>query len=204
MWRSFLFCIFSVLCAVLAACYDAVPSRVDNACVIFAERPSWYWASLDVQRRWGVPLSVQLAIIHQESRFRAQAQPSRTTLWGGIPWQRRSTALGYAQALDVTWHRYCQERRRWSASRINYADAVDFIGWYAHDAHRRAGVDLSDAEQMYLAYHEGVNGYKRRSFHNKLALQHVATSVREQAWRYHQQLVVCLHDLPKKPWWRFW
>ena len=42
-----------------------------------------------------------MAIIKQESSFIADAKPDRRKLLGFIPWKRKSSARGYAQAIDL-------------------------------------------------------------------------------------------------------
>ena len=65
--------------------------------------------------KWGVPIPVQMAIMHQESHFVADAQPPRTWLLGIIPWFRPSSAYGYAQAIDETWDDYLDKAGSWGA-----------------------------------------------------------------------------------------
>ena len=196
-------CIFFTLLS-LSACTKLPPRHQLNACKIFQQYPTWYWDAQAAQRRWGVPISVQLAIIHQESHFRAHARPPHRHLLGFIPWFRPTTADGYAQAVESTWHLYLRSNHKRSASKANFADAVDFIGWYAHRAKREAGISPRDAYQVYLAYHEGILGYKERTYLRKPWLIKVAGNVRARAYRYRLQLARCRASLPKKPFWRFW
>ena len=65
------------------------------------------------------PLALTASIIQQESSFQQSAKPPYSTyVLGIIPWQRASSAVGYAQAIDVTWQRYLDENNRssWWAS----------------------------------------------------------------------------------------
>ena len=82
------------------------PSDVSNACKIFRENPHWYREAKSVESRWRVPVPVQMAIVHQESSFKATARPPRRKLFAVIPWKRPTTAYGYSQALDGTWALY--------------------------------------------------------------------------------------------------
>lgn len=84
-------------------CTKKPPSNMDDACVIFKEKSGWYNDANDSFKKWGVPIQVQLAIIHQESRFTAEALPPMNYALGFIPWGRKSTAYGYAQVKDNTW-----------------------------------------------------------------------------------------------------
>lgn len=167
------------------------PADVNNICRVFNQYPRWYLDAKDVERRWRVPLAVQMAIIHQESKFDAQAQPERTKLLWFIPWARPSTAYGYSQALKSTWALYKQSDGGLFASRDSFADAVDFIGWYANQAHIRANISRSDAFALYLAYHEGVTGYQRKTYLRKPWLVPVAHKVERRARIYQVQLANC-------------
>lgn len=145
-----------------------------------------------------------MAIIHQESRFTADAKPPRTKLLGIIPWFRPTSAYGYSQALKSTWHRYVKATGKHFAARDAFADASDFIGWYAHRAKIRAGINPANARTLYLAYHEGIGGYMRGTFNRKGWLLAVSRKVQRRAWTYSWQLRQCKHKLKKKPWWRIW
>lgn len=118
-----------ILIVLLSGCLASTPRQTQNICQIFKNRPKWYWAADRVEQRWKVPIAVQMAIIHQESRFVADAKPPRKYLLGVIPWVRPSNAYGYSQALNGTWDLYKKSTGRWSADRDNLEDAVDFIGW---------------------------------------------------------------------------
>eukprot|EP00549_Striatella_unipunctata_P013650 CAMPEP_0118718784 /NCGR_PEP_ID=MMETSP0800-20121206/29008_1 /TAXON_ID=210618 ORGANISM="Striatella unipunctata, Strain CCMP2910" /NCGR_SAMPLE_ID=MMETSP0800 /ASSEMBLY_ACC=CAM_ASM_000638 /LENGTH=67 /DNA_ID=CAMNT_0006625873 /DNA_START=47 /DNA_END=246 /DNA_ORIENTATION=+ len=50
------------------------PSNLDNACSIIEQRPNYKRAFNAAERRWGVPVHVQMATIHQESSFRSDAR----------------------------------------------------------------------------------------------------------------------------------
>lgn len=197
-------CLLLVICSALFACAKPQPNNTNSICAIFKQYPTWYWAAEDVQTRWKVPISVQMAIMHQESRFHAKAKPPRTKLLWVIPWKRPSTAYGYTQALDMTWEGYKKSSGNSLASRNNFNDAVDFIGWYAYQAHRKSGISRSNAYQLYLAYHEGVGGYQRKTYLRKPWLIKVAQKVRRRANVFQGELSRCQSQLIKKPWYRLW
>ncbi len=180
------------------------PSDVNNICQIFKQYPGWYWDTEDVYTRWRVPISVQMAIIYQESKFHPIAKPPRTKLLWVIPWKRPSSAYGYTQALDGTWESYVKSSGNYLASRSSFKDSVDFIGWYAYKAHKRAGISRNDAYRLYLAYHEGVGGYQRKTYLSKPWLVKVAHKVSRQSTLYDKQLASCRTSLERKPWYRFW
>jgi hypothetical protein len=180
-----------LLCVTLAGCVSVPPRDVNNICHVFNQYPRWYSDSLDVQRRWRVPVAVQMAIVHQESKFDAGAMPPRTKLLWFIPWSRPSTAYGYSQALSSTWDVYRSSSGSMWASRSNFSDSVDFIGWYANQANRRAGVPRDNAYDLYLAYHEGVGGYMQKTYLKKRWLIAVAHKVSARAQIYQAQLARC-------------
>jgi len=175
----------------LSGCVSVPPRDVNNICHIFKQYPRWHVDVLDAERRWHVPVAVQMAIIHQESKFDATAEPPRTKLLWFIPWTRPSTAYGYAQALRSTWALYKKSNGGFWASRNDFADGVDFIGWYANQAHRRAGIPRDNAYALYLAYHEGITGYQRKTYLQKKWLIPVAHKVAARAQIYQAQLARC-------------
>ncbi|MCW8385780.1 transglycosylase SLT domain-containing protein [Fluoribacter dumoffii] len=183
------FCLLFAL--VLTACVSHPPADVNNLCNIFRQYPKWYRDARDVERRWRVPIPVQMAIIHQESKFNARARPPRQKLFCIIPWKRPSSAYGYTQALHGTWNHYKQSCGGWFASRKDFADGVDFIGWYANEAYKRARIPRSDAYSLYLAYHEGIGGYQRKTYLRKSWLIQVARKVKARSQIYAMQLNSC-------------
>ncbi|MBL4775812.1 MAG: transglycosylase SLT domain-containing protein [Mariprofundus sp.] len=166
------------------------------------EKDDWYEDANDSFKKWGVPVQVQLAIIHQESRFRSEALAPDDTLLGFIPWGQTSTAYGYAQVLDGTWDWYKKSTGNWGADRDDFEDATDFIGWYGNYSHRTLGISKWDAYNQYLAYHEGHGGWKRKTFNKKPWLIKVAKKVKRRAARYGAQIKRCKDDLDDGSW--FW
>lgn len=175
----------------LTGCVTSIPHNVNHVCSIFREYPAWYRDTKHVERRWHVPVHVQMAIVHQESHFYSNATPPRTKLLGLIPWRRPTSAYGYSQVLDGTWRLYKNSRGRWWVSRDSFGDAVDFIGWYANQAYRRAGIARHDPYRLYLAYHEGVTGYMNKTYLKKPWLIMVAHKVSARSMLYHYQLKRC-------------
>jgi len=189
-WRSpaaFLCGLFAVNALLVAGCASVPepPRQPDDACAILAEKPKWDRAMREVKRRWGIPVEVQLAIIRNESSFRHDARPRSPS--GGYA----SSAYGYPQAIDGTWEWYRDETgKRW-AKRTDFADAADFIGWYANRSQRTLGISPKDAYNQYLAYHEGHTGFRRGSYRKKPWLQRYARQVDRHARTYATQLTRC-------------
>jgi len=183
-----------ILLLLVASCGVArysPPRNLDNACSILAQRPAFDRAFQAVKRKWGVPVHVQMAIIHQESRFKADARTPMQYFLGIIPTGRQSSAFGYSQALDGTWKEYRKSTGRLGARRDDIYDAADFIGWYLTASNRELGISLNDTRNQYLAYHEGRTGYKRRSHNSKRWLLDVSAKVRARGNTYERQLRSC-------------
>ena len=83
---------------------------------------SWFADIRKATRRWSIPEHVILSFVHQESSFRHNAKPPMGKLLGFIPWFRKSSAKGYAQAKDETWSDYERENDRLFASRNDFGD----------------------------------------------------------------------------------
>ncbi|WP_245937293.1 hypothetical protein [Thioalbus denitrificans] len=188
----------------LWSCSTTPPRNLNDSCAIFEEKGSWYRSAKASYERWGVPIDVQLAIIHQESRFVDDAKTPRGRLLWVIPWTRLSSAYGYAQATDGTWERYRRDTGNSGADRDDFDDVTDFIGWYGDLSHREAGIPKDDAYRQYLAYHEGQGGYLRGTWRDKAWLKRTARRVADRAGRYRQQLAGCEENLDSGGWlWPF-
>lgn len=181
-------------------CASRPPADPSNVCYIFEEKRKWYKASRAAEKRWSVPIPVMMSFLYQESAFRARAKPPRKWYFGFIPGPRPSSAYGYAQAIDATWRTYRKKAGRRGADRDNFADAVDFVAWYNHESSRILGLPKHDADQLYLAYHEGAGGFRRGSYRQKPWLIKTARKVELRANQYTRQLRGCRKKLDR-PWW---
>ena len=194
--------VITIASLALLSCTSLPPKNQGNACAIFYEKDNWYAAALAAQKKWGTPIAVQMAIIYQESRFQSDAKPPRNWFLGVIPLPRSSSAYGYGQSQDSTWDWYMRSTDSYGADRDDFADVVDFIGWYTNVSQRKLGLSKWDAEKQYLAYHEGHGGYSRGTFLKKPWLQLVAKKVGSQAERYASQLKSCESGLDTG--WSIW
>jgi hypothetical protein len=183
------------LLGILASCGGggnfSAPRNLDNACSIIQQRPAYLKAMAATERRWGVPVAVQMATIYQESKFIGDAKTPHRYALGIIPMGRQSSAYGYAQALDGTWDEYLKDQRRMGARRDRIADATDFMGWYMNESYERLGIPKNDVQSQYLAYHEGRTGYAKGSYRGKAWLMQVAADLGARAVMYDQQLQTC-------------
>jgi len=177
---------------------------VSNLCDIFREKDDWYDDAVDASKEWGSPVPVMMAIIYQESRFKAKAKPPRKKILGFIPGSRASSAYGYSQAKKTTWQEYKRSAGRYGADRDDFADAIDFVGWYNYQSHKRSGISRKDPYRLYLAYHEGHGGYNRGTYRKKKWLLDVAKKVERKAGTYQAQLQACEEELKKGGWFFGW
>lgn len=182
------------LVLLLAGCASK-PSNINNVCSVFDQRDGWFnnWhhAAKSTQQRYGVPVPVLMSTIRIESGYSARARPPRKKLLGFVPWKRPSSAYGYSQALNGTWDEYKQNTGRWTADRNSFADAVDFVGWYHYESHRRNGIPLDDAYNLYLAYYSGHGGYARGTWKNNAGIKQAAQRAANMANRYAAQMQQC-------------
>ena len=184
-----------ILLMLLASCGGgrdhSAPREFDNACTILKNRPHFVRAFRATERKWNVPVHVQMATIYQESKFQADARTPFQWAIGVIPMGRQSSAYGYSQALDGTWKEYQQKTGSRSAKRDDIRAATDFMGWYMTTTKERNGIALTDARNQYLAYHEGHTGFSRGTYNNKAWLMRISGEVDERARTYEAQLRGC-------------
>ena len=180
-----------LLLVFLAGCASKPPNNAENICEVFDDKRGWYKHARKSSRRWGTDISVMMAMMYQESSFKARAKPPRKKYLGFIPGPRPASAYGYAQAIDETWRAYKRSTGKRGADRNDFKDAIDFIGWYNDQSQRKNNIAKTDAYHLYLAYHEGQGGFAKRSFKNKQWLKDVATKVSKRSGTYRAQLDRC-------------
>ncbi len=199
--------IIFLLSPLLAGCIFSSPqppSNQSNICSIFEENPEWYDYARDSQEKWGTSISTQIAFIKQESSFRHDVKPPRDKLLGVIPWFRSSSAYGYAQAQNAVWSEYEKERGSLFSRRSHMKYATDFIGWYNKKSRETLGISSVNAEHLYLAYHEGRGGYKRKSYLKKNSLRKIAKKVGRQVKTYQGQLASCEAKFKCRHFYQIW
>ncbi|MDA8621398.1 hypothetical protein N9L48_02020 [Psychrosphaera sp.] len=199
MKKSFIILILTVL---ISGCATPQPKNISNVCEIFKEREDWWDDANDMNDRWGTPIHVVMAMMYQESSFKADAAPPMEYFLGFIPIGRASSAYGYSQAKTVTWDEYVKESGNSWSSRSDFEDAIDFMGWYTAKTNRLNKVSKWDAKNQYLNYHEGWGGYKRKTYRKKAWLVRVANKVDSRAKRYATQLRGCEDYLNSSWLWR--
>ena len=190
--------LFSIIFIFIVSCTSNQQINTADSCIIFDQKKKWYKSTKKTYDKWNTPIALQLAIINQESSFNQFAKPERKKIFGIFPGSRPSTAFGYAQVTNPTWDWYKTKSGNKNASRANFADITDFIGWYTTQSEKLVGIEKSDYFNQYLAYHEGQNGWKKKSYLEKKWLIEVAKTVERNTKLYNKQLKQCEQKLNKK------
>ena len=184
-----------VIFLLISAC-SSIPKNTADGCSIFSERYLWYKHAKKTERKWGTPISLQLAIIKMESDFDWLAKPPRNKLFKIIPYKRKSSSLGYSQAIKGTWEQYKNETNNTLATRVRFKDSVDFIGWYTNKSSKLLKIPKNDAFRQYIAYHEGWGNYKNYKKNEKVISY--AKKVKKYSDQYKTQLLKCKKKLNRK------
>lgn len=187
----------------LVGCSTVPPSKPQDLCAVFDEKPSWYKHASRAQKRWGSSVPIMMSIMYQESQFKHNARPARTKILWVIPGPRPSDAYGYPQAKGATWNEYQKNSGNGWSRRDNFKDAVDFIGWYNKQSQARSKIRLDDGYNLYLAYHEGHGGFNLGSYTRKNWLVNTARKVETRAQQYDYQLRACEDRFKGSWWWPF-
>ena len=187
--------LLSILFIFVVACTSNQQINTADSCIIFEQKKNWYKATKQSYDKWNTPIALQLAIINQESSFNQFAKPERKKILGFIPGSRPSTAFGYAQVTNPTWDWYKSKTENKNASRANFYDITDFIGWYTDKTESLLKISKEDAFRQYLAYHEGWGGYK--NYKNNQKVIGLAKKVEKQSNKYKSQLQDCQKRLNK-------
>ena len=177
-----------VIFVFISAC-SSIPKNTSDGCSIFSERYFWYKYAKKTQKKWGTPISLQLAIIKMESDFDWLAKPPRHKIFKVIPYKRKSSSLGYSQAIKGTWEQYKRETNNHLATRVRFKDSVDFIGWYTNKTEKILKISKKDSFRQYIAYHEGWGNYKNYKKNGKVVF--LAKKVEKQTNKYRKQLIDC-------------
>ena len=174
---------------------SSIPKNTSDSCSIFNERYLWYKHTKKVEKKWGTPIYIQLAIIKMESDFDWLAKPPRKKIFKLVPFKRPSSSFGYSQAVKGTWEQYKKETGNKLASRARFKDSVDFIGWYTNKTESILKISKKDAFKQYLAYHEGWGNFKHYRKNKKVIS--LAKKVEKQSHIYKKQLSKCKNSLNK-------
>ena len=198
---SFLVILASLL---LGGCFSTPAIEARNICSLLDDKVSWYKAVKASSIKYDVPMHLQLAIIHQESRFKSNARPFKFKFFDLFSFPgNRTSAFGFAQVQDTTWKWYKSKIKDNSVYRDNFEDATHFIAWYIVQSHKRLNISKEDHSNQYLAYHEGHNGFRKGNYKKKPWLLEVSKKVSKQADLYQRQLAKCRSQLDSNGIWSF-
>lgn len=167
-------------------------SHKNDACKMFKENPDWLVATNRSYQKWGLPISTQLSFVYHESSFVYNARPLAKRSSGYIFGKKyASSALGFSQALNGAWGDYIAEQKPKNASRMNFGDSVDFMGWYNSKSFKQLKIKNTDAYNLYLAYHEGRTGWKKGYHKKQKWLMNYAKKVQNKSNVYSKQINDC-------------
>ena len=176
----------------------STPTYAGDACSIFDEKYFWFKAAKKSSKKWKVPIATLMSVINQESAFKQYAKPPRKKLFGFIPLlTRESSSLGYSQATKGSWEHYKKVTGKRLVTRIRFKDSVDFVGFYIDQTNKELGISKKDIFNQYLAYHEGWNGFRKKTYKKKPELLKTASKVEKQAQTYNKQLSKCMSKLDR-------
>ena len=175
---------------------SSIPKNTADGCSIFYEKYFWYKHAKKTEKKWGVPIYIQLAIIKTESDFNWLAKPKRLKLFKVIPYKRPSSSFGYSQAVKGTFKQYKNETGNKLARRTRFKDSVDFIGWYMNKTEKILKIPKTDVYRQYIAYHEGWGNYKNYKNNKKVII--LAKRVTARAEKYRKQIKQCQRKLNRK------
>ena len=196
-----LFVLILLVVISISGCFSTPAREVTNICNLLDEKVSWYRAAKLSEEKWKVPMHLQLAIIHQESRFASKAKPPRNKIFGIIPGASPIDSFGYTQAKKSTWDWYQLKTGNKTARRDDFTDAMDFVGWYVNQSLLRSKISKTDAYRQYLAYHEGHGGFNKKSYESKAWLINIAKKVESKSNTYKTQLSQCREELDSNRIW---
>ena len=172
-----------------------------NPCQYFFTHPQRLQIHQSVANKWHISTGTQLAVLLQESNLSAYARADQRHWINRIFSTKKISAYGYAQAIDRTWGQYQQTQNKQFASRHNYHDATDFIGWYLSTISKQTHIPTTQTEKLYLAYHEGIKGYQKQTYKNKPQLQKISHKVAQQGQAIDQAIDQCQYQLRWKLKW---
>lgn len=190
----FIFISFIIFCMYISSQMESKStSYPNNACKMLKENPDWYASLIASEKKWNTPPYIILGMMRQESSFKHDAKPLRKNKWYEFGYHYQSSATGYSQALNGTWEHYKRDANSYFAHRESFADATDFMGWYNHTSNKKNKIAFNDPKNLYLAYHEGWNGYSKKTYEKKGKefLNKAVNNVYSWSNKYKKQITNC-------------
>lgn len=143
-----------VACGLYGAAQQA-HAQTQDMCALMARNPGWADAVRSASLTWKVSPGTILAVIDQESRFKATAKGAGAVNANSV------RNFGFAQANLRTWNWFLRDTGRASGSRSNFALSADFVGWHFTEMETRTGIPRSQFVSHYLIYKLGEGGFRR-------------------------------------------
>lgn len=175
--------------------FDPVNETSDTlACEIFRERKDWFGAAEQTERRWGLPVSHQLAFLTEDWDLEHGKVPTK---WRP-DWTRpdRPPPGINPGFFAPTWEQYKSQADRASASPNNIDDTFDFMGWYFATLAPKENISPYDPVAQYILWRHGPDLYRSGEWRRNLWLNGQANRFADRARLYMSDLENC--DLPKK------
>ena len=193
-----------LICLLLTGCASEKVSKSDDVCMVYQKNYDWYRAAYHAQKKHHIDANIIMAVMAQESNYTYNARPGKNYVFNFIPWGYKTSAKGYAQIIDGAWDDYKKENNKWFSSRHSFDDASDYIGWYLNKAVKKLHIKRNDSYHLYLAYHQGLYGYKRHEEKHNQKLDLIAKKVQRNTYRYQKEFKQCQNSLWLKHWLYVW
>ena len=134
---------------------NAAPKDPNNICTILAQNKRLVYRSCE-SSALGTADAYRFSVYTSRIVICGQGETAAQKGFAVLAvWRRSSSAYGYAQATDEAWKDYKKDTGRRFVQRDDFADALDFIGWYNDRSHKRLKLRKNDAYRLYLAYYNG-------------------------------------------------
>lgn len=170
----------------LLALWAVVPglaqAQTRDPCGLLDRQEGWADALKVASQTWRVSPGTLLAVIDQESRFRANAMGAGATGPNGV------RNFGFAQANLRTWNWFLRDTGRGSGARTDFALSVQFVGWHFATMERRLGIPRDQTVRHYLVYKMGEGGFRRGA---SAASRAIATRLSSRAQTHDTALQAC-------------
>ena len=143
------------------------------------------------EQKYGVPVPVLMATVRKESGFKTTPSRHAPSCSASFP----GPASPAPTAIRRRWTAHGRNTRRetgnFAARRTNFADAVDFVGWYHAKTADTYGVARNDTFSLYLAYYARLDRPMAAATGGQCRLAALCPRHRKMARDYAEQLRQC-------------
>lgn len=196
--------IYLLVLTTLFCCSSEKVDKSQDLCMVYNKNYHWYRSAMRAQKKHDIDATIIMSVMAQESNFTHNARPGKEYILNFIPWGYETSARGYGQVIDGAWDDYKKINNKWFPSRHNFNDVSDYIGWYLDKASKKLHINRKDTYHLYLAYHQGMTGYKRHDERNNHELDLIAKKVQRNSNRYQYEFKQCENSLWLKHWLYIW